>query len=65
MGWAVVEDSIDIERDWREEEDGRDCSDTVVLPAAFGAVAFVAVAVVADVVAEAGRRFLAASFRWT
>jgi hypothetical protein len=64
LGWAVVEDSIDMERDWREE-DGRDCSDTVPFAVVFGTVVFVVVVTTADNVADAGRRFLAASFRWT
>jgi hypothetical protein len=60
LGWAVVEDSIDMERDWREEEDGRDCSDTVVVA---GAVAFVVLAGATAAAADAGRRFLAANFK--
>ena len=44
-----------MERDWREEEDGRDCSDTEA----------VNVVVVVVVVVGCGRRFLDASLMYT
>jgi hypothetical protein len=53
----VVEDSTDMEREWREDEDGRDCSDTVVVM-----VVVTVVVVVVVVVAGRGRSFLAAIF---
>ena len=50
-----------MEREWREEEDGRDCSEMVVVRV----VATVVVVVVVVIGAGGGMSFLAAIFAWT
>ena len=50
-----------MERDWRDEEDGRDCSDNVavsVVAIVVVLVVVVVVVIVVVVVAGCGRRFL-------
>ena len=55
--WAVVEDSIDMDRDWWEEDDGRDCSETVVV------TVVITVVVTVVVVLGIGWRFLETSLK--
>jgi hypothetical protein len=54
---AVVEDSIDMDRDWWEEDDGRDCSETVVV------TVVITVVVTVVVVLGIGWRFLETSLK--
>lgn len=65
---AVVEDSIDIERDCLEDDDGRDCSEIVVVTVVTVVVVMVVVVVVAGADADAdagsGKRFKARSLAY-